>query len=1397
MPDDIKLGLGINTSSAEKDVKGLSKTLISELNEVRKVAQTALDISISDKDRGVIQRRLSSVEKLYDSLQRGITIGNETLSQEEALLRLEKERERLATSKTKLAIAQKSIQSGEQSLVKTEVTKGTESSAYKKASENLTALRAREKQYTEEVTASSNAVKILEESIASATLQQEKLEMSMQKLQGYSQRTITKSLPTEIPSEDTFSERADLIKQANEALAEYQRLASSIGDPLRDADFEFVGNLASRLEGLDMQTYPINQLREDVEQFSATVADVTPFIESIVSEMGALAEPASEAQASISGVEKELESLEGTVENPLDLTVNAEDATANVGTVEKELESVEGTLENPFDLSINSDSASGTITDLISELNTYKDTLTDLTAKRDRILAGKESVSDSEWVDLNNKIQETSKSIDDTRNKINSFATQTEDAMNNSSNSSDKFLEKLISGVGGARNAMQALTSILRTVGQAAVEAGEMSSLALATATAGVTLIISAITAIINAIETIKNKIKDVVQNIIATIKKVYDAIVNVVKSVVNYISKVMDKIRSSFEKAFSSKSFKKNLTTLLKYTVGVRSLYFAFRKLRSAIQEGLKNLVQFQSETNLTNQRMTEFNTSLLYIKNAWAAAFAPVINVVMPILSALIDMLATVGNAIARFVAALTGQSTVIQALKVGVGDYAKSLQGAGGSAKKAADEQEKLNDRLASFDDLNVLGKDDDSDKDKSPSGGGGGGANMPSVNEMFEKIDTPFSKLADLLKSAWESGDFYGVGTYLGESLKNALIKANTWLLTEGSYYAMKIAHSIGTLIDGFLDVDGLATIIGNFLANGIVIGINMVNEIVQPTRFMRIGEFIVEGINAFIPKVVPKIGDLIGNLLHSGISLAFGFIENANWAEWGESFGQAINNFFEQMSRRDTKNGSGLTGWQELGQGLSDGVKGILDAIIAAINELDVEQIKTAITEFLERIDWDGIKEKLKELWDALWETLGEIFPDVDFDGIKSLLENIVKIIGSIGTAISKIPWDSLLNVISSIINKLAELDWDKLGDAIVKIVEDTDWEKVGNALKIIVGLIAAIVAMNILDKVARFIALFSIVATPIFAVVAPILAVVGAILGFVWVLKRMGEGVTEAISLVEEGFGVISEKVEEIKSVFEGVTFGEAIDYIKSDFKEHWDGWVADLKSKFEQFKTDIGWDDFVSGVRDWKEDASGAFHDTIENIKNKVSEDWSTFTTSVKEKFEQFKEDIGWEDFKAGLSDVWGDIKDAFRDGINGIIDLINGFLTGVQNMINRLGDLLGDIELTNPFTGTSYTIDLASVSFEPIPHLAKGAVIPPNREFMAVLGDQSHGTNIEAPLDTIKQAVAEVVGDGGNAEVIALLSELINVVKNKQLNIGDKEIGRANARYEARQKIVKGTML
>jgi hypothetical protein len=98
------------------------------------------------------------------------------------------------------------------------------------------------------------------------------------------------------------------------------------------------------------------------------------------------------------------------------------------------------------------------------------------------------------------------------------------------------------------------------------------------------------------------------------------------------------------------------------------------------------------------------------------------------------------------------------------------------------------------------------------------------------------------------------------------------------------------------------------------------------------------------------------------------------------------------------------------------------------------------------------------------------------------------------------------------------------------------------------------------------------------------------------------------------------------------------------------------------------------------------------------------------------------------------------------------------------------------------------------ASAASYNVPYLASGAVIPPNAPFMAVLGDQRHGTNVEAPLATIQEAVRAEVGgmmDGFGAiveEVRALRATVENI------EVGDTVIGEAASRYTSRQKIIHG---
>ena len=128
-------------------------------------------------------------------------------------------------------------------------------------------------------------------------------------------------------------------------------------------------------------------------------------------------------------------------------------------------------------------------------------------------------------------------------------------------------------------------------------------------------------------------------------------------------------------------------------------------------------------------------------------------------------------------------------------------------------------------------------------------------------------------------------------------------------------------------------------------------------------------------------------------------------------------------------------------------------------------------------------------------------------------------------------------------------------------------------------------------------------------------------------------------------------------------------------------------------------------------------------------------------------------------------FKDIWDALLDVWKPALNSIISGVEGMVNGIINGINKMIEGLNKISFSIPdwvpaLGGKSFGLSLRTINTLSIPRLAQGAVIPPNQEFLAVLGDQKHGTNIEAPLDTIKQALAEVLAEtgGGSRDPIVL---------------------------------------
>lgn len=129
------------------------------------------------------------------------------------------------------------------------------------------------------------------------------------------------------------------------------------------------------------------------------------------------------------------------------------------------------------------------------------------------------------------------------------------------------------------------------------------------------------------------------------------------------------------------------------------------------------------------------------------------------------------------------------------------------------------------------------------------------------------------------------------------------------------------------------------------------------------------------------------------------------------------------------------------------------------------------------------------------------------------------------------------------------------------------------------------------------------------------------------------------------------------------------------------------------------------------------------------------------------------------WSGIRTAFSAVWDAIWSVFKGVINLIIDGLNalwrGLYSAIAGVVNGVGSI---VEKIGDAIGKDWGFGIPT-NPPVIPKLAQGAVIPPNRQFLAVLGDQKSGTNIEAPLDTIKQAVAEVLGQGSDRPITIIV--------------------------------------
>ena len=420
-------------------------------------------------------------------------------------------------------------------------------------------------------------------------------------------------------------------------------------------------------------------------------------------------------------------------------------------------------------------------------------------------------------------------------------------------------------------------------------------------------------------------------------------------------------------------------------------SVFGMISGIKQAIAEGSNNLVQYSNEYN---QSISSIVSALLYLKNAWAAAFAPIVNVVAPYIQSFVNLIASALNAIGKFMAALTGKGFAVQAKKV-FQDYGASLDKTSGGLNDANKAAKELNRTIMGFDELNVLNS-----QNNGSGNGGAGSAGDPlelSPSDMFETVPVTgaVADFAKKLREAFLSENWEELGRIVGEGINSGLQKIDSMIRWD------KVGGKITKIMNAFT---------------------RTFNSAVSTINWGLLGKTVGDGINTIVNTLNLLIGEgginfkLIGQKISVGLR---GALTEINWENIGNLLGNyfmiswnMLSGFVTEMSR---KNNAGITGWAELGKSIARAIKGMF-----------------------QKIDFDTIADTFIKGFNGIFETLKNFNAEKPFEGLG------IKIGKAINKVIKGIDPEEAGKAISDFVTGL-------LG-VFVEIAETTDWTEFGRKL---------------------------------------------------------------------------------------------------------------------------------------------------------------------------------------------------------------------------------------------------------------------------------------------------------------------------------------------------------
>lgn len=742
----------------------------------------------------------------------------------------------------------------------------------------------------------------------------------------------------------------------------------------------------------------------------------------------------------------------------------------------------------------------------------------------------------------------------------------------------------------------------------------------------------------------------------------------------------------------------------------------------------------------------------------------FTPVLRVI----NILLGKLATLANAFKSFTELITGKKSSGQTGVSGAGlagtdaiaDTADQYGNAADNAEKLADATNDTADAtkkatkaakgyLSPLDEINNYSTDKSADSSsKTPSTTGGladqmkdavqnvdygklaeGETVLDKMSEPLKKIIDRFKQLAKLIaKGFWD-----GLGDYepIFDGIKKDL--DSIWKSLKDIFTDSGVTKAANNFLDSFAYAIG--QVAGSFARIGLTIAQNIIGGIEKflKQNTQRIKNYLIDMFN--IGSEIAQIG---GNL-----AVAFADVFSVFGGETAQQITADLIGIFAEIGMVLTETAAKLG-------------RDILNMIAQPfIDNKDI--LKSAIEGSLGVIETvtSGVLTVVQNLSDAISRLYDE--------HVKPLFDSIANGLSSIfGTLITGYN-TYVLPVLQGLAEQFKGLLEGPLGDAILKI--ETFLGKLIDSLKllwesVLVPLINWIIA-NLLPVVAKII---DVVGTVAIKVIKSLIKIIGdvadtlsGIIDFlVGVFTGDWELAWQGIKEIADGaWSFIKDVVSGAWEIIKTVTKG-ALSIIKSIISTAWNAIKALTSTIWNAIKKTL------SGLwNSLKSTASTVFNaiktkvvGVWDSVKNKTSRTWESVATFVSNKVEAIKNAIT-NKFNAARDAV----KSAFEGIVNFIKAPINQAISIVNNAVGMINNAIGGIEsafsfgpwtVPTPFGSKTIGFHATFPRIGTIPYLASGAVIPPRSEFLAVLGDQKKGNNLEAPESLLRQIVREESGKG-----------------------------------------------